>query len=160
MRTFPPKRTFPLLKAILGRVQTFQAVTEENRAIFGVDRILARDRGETIWFDTDGRHHRICLAHRSRIDFAKGIHPTSIGDVLDGFHFSICRLHIQARIVRRATTSQNRTLGLCFMSDRCHVTILRHCLGDSTLEPFSVFRPNGSKLSNCFAKVELSSCDV
>jgi len=33
MRTFPPKRTFPLLKAILGRVQTFHAVTEENRAI-------------------------------------------------------------------------------------------------------------------------------
>ena len=40
---FPPKRTLPLLKAILGRVQTFHAVTEENRAIFGVDRILARD---------------------------------------------------------------------------------------------------------------------
>ncbi len=43
MRTFPPKRTFPLLKAIRGRVQTFHAVTEEKRAIFGVDRILVRD---------------------------------------------------------------------------------------------------------------------
>jgi PAS domain S-box-containing protein len=43
MRTFPPKRTFALLRAILGRVQTFHVVAEK-RTIFGVDRILARDK--------------------------------------------------------------------------------------------------------------------
>jgi hypothetical protein len=48
MSTSPPKRIFPVLKAILGRVQTFHAVTDENRAIFGVDRILARDSTHTI----------------------------------------------------------------------------------------------------------------
>ena len=46
MSTFPHKSIFPLLKAILGRVQTFHTVTDANRAIFGVDRILAMDKAD------------------------------------------------------------------------------------------------------------------